>query len=124
MWSQQLRCVSLLSFDVGPSATKERALSVQRGSDVEREEAEAAELLGPDHPTADAVDLTLVGGKVWSQQLCCFSLLSFDVRPSATKERAPSVIYSFTTQHHSNYNNNIISASLQILSGRDFKICS
>ena len=41
-----------------------RSLLCCTRSDVERVEADAAVLLGPDHPDADVIGLTLVGGKV------------------------------------------------------------
>ena len=43
-----------------------RSLPCCTRSDVERVEADAAVLLGPGDPDADAVGLTLVGGMVWT----------------------------------------------------------
>ena len=41
-------------------------------TDVERVEADAAELLGADYLDADAVDLTLVSGKVWAIEVLSY----------------------------------------------------
>ena len=43
-----------------------RSLLCCTRSNVERVEADAAVLLGPEHPDADVIGLTLVGGKVWT----------------------------------------------------------
>ena len=42
-----------------------RSLLCCTRSDIERMEVDAAEFLGADHPDADVIGLTLVGGKVW-----------------------------------------------------------